>query len=159
MIRACLCMLIVICCQSCNYFETQKMDADTFYKDEMATINWDDVDRYPLFSNCDETASKAEQLSCFHSQISASLDPVLSDSIHGVLVAVNDTVHLELHIDTLGVFHLKQLEMDSLTRTQLPNLDKWLASALDDIGPVSPAIKRGVPVATRYTLPVVLLTD
>ena len=38
---------------SCEYFETKKISSETFVKDEIKSINWKDVDQYPIFKNCE----------------------------------------------------------------------------------------------------------
>ena len=144
---------------SCNYFETKKVDAETLFQEEMATINWEEVDSYPLFANCDETQPKQQQLQCFHRQLSEKVSEVLGDSIQGVMQNVNDTLYLQMKIDTAGQFTFKELKIDSITRRHLPKMESWLSAALRGIESVAPATKKGVPVATLYTLPIVLTTD
>lgn len=155
--RACYFLLLLMV--SCQYFETEKVDADTLFEQEMATINWDEVDQYPLFPNCDETQDKATQLRCFHGELSGSISQVLHDSVPGMVQSLHDTVWMDMRIDTSGVFSIKNVKMDSITEVQLPRLESWLKSALVNMQPVSPATKKGVPVATEYTLPLVLATN
>ena len=144
---------------SCEYFETKKIDSDTLFEQEMATINWEEVDQYPLFKACDETATKAVQLECFHQQLSANISKVIKDSVPGVIQSLRDTVLLEMSIDTAGVFNLQQIHMDSMTRVHLPKVESWLKEALGQMDPIAPATKKGVPVVTKYTLPLIRATD
>ena len=152
-------LVLALLLYSCNYFETKKIDAETLFEEEIATINWEEVDEYPLFASCDETASKQGQLVCFHTKLSAKVATVINDSVSGVMQAVSDTVYMQMKIDTTGRFTLQSLEMDTITRAHLPSLEQWLTSALKNIDPIAPATKKGIPVATIYTLPVVLVTD
>ncbi|NQX78207.1 hypothetical protein [Gilvibacter sp.] len=149
--------LLLMC--SCDYFETKKIDSDTLFEQEMATINWAEVDQYPLFKACDETAAKAVQLECFHKELSNTISGVIRDSVPGVIQSLRDTVMLEMRIDTSGIFTLQQIKMDSMTRVHLPKVESWLKQALGQMDRIAPATKKGVPVVTQYTLPLILATD
>lgn len=152
-------LLFTFLLTSCNYFETEKIDAQTLFEQEMATINWKEVDTYPLFRTCDETEPKEQQLICFHGQVSKTIAGVINDSIQGVMSRINDTVYMKMKIDTAGLFSLNELTMDSITARHIPNFESWLNAALANMEKVAPATKKGVPVATQYTLPLVLSTD
>ena len=56
---------------SCEYFETKKISSETFVKDEIKSINWRDVDQYPIFKNCELVSNKEQQKSCFESTLSS----------------------------------------------------------------------------------------
>ena len=49
--------------------------------------------------------------------------------------------------------------MDSLTKAELPRLEETLRKKIDSIALTAPAYKRGIPVKTKFTLPIVLQTD
>ena len=56
---------------SCENFETKKISSETFVKDEIKSINWRDVDQYPIFKNCELVSNKEQQKSCFESTLSS----------------------------------------------------------------------------------------
>ena len=58
-------LLIAIGISSCQFFETEKISTETFLKEEINAINWKDVDRYPVFKECEGISDKLETKSCF----------------------------------------------------------------------------------------------
>ena len=66
---------------SCELFESKEDKTQKLVNEELLAIDWNDVDQYPLFEDCDETAPKVEEktsvlneISDFNSKISESLN-------------------------------------------------------------------------------------
>jgi len=49
--------------------------------------------------------------------------------------------------------------MDSLLKNDFPNLETLIHSSIESLKPLAPAYKRGIPVKTRFTLPVIVKTN
>jgi hypothetical protein len=78
------------------------------------------------------------------------------------IVAMNnlkDTVSISFSVGRDGVLTVLHIEVDSLVRAEFPKLGIWLRQSIDSLQPTAPAYKRGIPVKTKFTLPVVLTTD
>ena len=60
-----LCFLLIILLTACNYFEKQKVNSEDLLEEELQTFNWNEVDMYPRFSNCDSIIEKEESKICF----------------------------------------------------------------------------------------------
>lgn len=157
--HALLLVFLALLASSCQFFETEKVSSEEIYKEEMETIDWKDVDRYPSFPNCQNTLEKPEQKDCFINTISTHLYQSIS---HQEIVAVRevyDTVKVNFEISRDGQLSILEIKMDSLVRKEFPNLETWLLQSVDSLKPVAPAYKRGIPVKTQFTLPVVIKTN
>ncbi|MFT5102770.1 MAG: hypothetical protein ACI86C_000415, partial [Candidatus Latescibacterota bacterium] len=63
-------ILLLLLITSCQFFETDKITTETFYEEEMKTIDWKRVDQYPAFSNCENYTEKEAQKDCFINTLS-----------------------------------------------------------------------------------------
>lgn len=144
---------------SCQFFETEKVSSEEIYKEEMETINWKDVDRYPAFSNCENSLEKPEQKECFINTISSHLYKSISHEKMVALREVYDTVKVNFEVGSDGKLTILEIKMDTLLQKEFPNLEKWLLQSIDSLQPVAPAYKRGIPVKTQFILPVVIKTN
>jgi len=125
----------------------------------METIDWKDVDSYPSFSNCENALEKPEQKECFINTISTQLYKSLN---HEDIVAtrdVYDTVKVNFEVSSSGKLSILQIKMDTVLQKEFPNLQTWLLQSIDSLKPVAPAYKRGIPVKTQFTLPVIIRTN
>lgn len=125
----------------------------------MGTINWQDVDNYPAFSNCKNALEKPEQRDCFINTISTQLYKSISHE--GMVAArdVYDTVKVRFEVSKKGELSIREIKMDTLLEKEFPHLETWLLQSIDSLQPVAPAYKRGIPVKTQFTLPVIIKTN
>jgi hypothetical protein len=144
---------------SCQYFETEKVSSEKIYEEEIKTIDWKEVDRYPSFSNCENTLEKPAQQDCFINTISSQVYKSLN---HEGIVAtreIYDTIKVNFEVSSTGVLSIIEIKIDTLLQKEFPNLDAWLLQSIDSLNPVAPAYKRGIPVKTQFTLPVIIRTN
>ena len=87
---------------SCNYFDTQKIQEDTFYQQEVETIDWESVDQYPAFPDCETYTEKLEQRSCFQNTLLAHLYHDMSERQMELLEETRDTVWVDLKVSNAG---------------------------------------------------------
>lgn len=154
-----ICISILFLATSCQFFETEKVTSEEIYKEEMGTIDWKDVDNYPAFSNCENILEKPQQKECFINTISTHLYKSIS---HEDMVAARDlydTVKVRFDVSSKGELTIREILMDSLLQKEFPNLEKWILQSIDSLQPVAPAYKRGIPVKTQFTLPVIIKTN
>ena len=143
---------------SCEYFETKKISSETFLKDEIKSINWKDVDQYPIFKNCELISKKEQQKSCFEATLSSYI--YLSINVEETVVTtdLNETLTINFIIDEKGKLMITSMIIDSLISAQIPLLEKNIKKAMDSIQPIAPAYKRGIPVKTSFQLPMEIKT-
>ncbi len=125
----------------------------------MQNINWNDVDQYPLFENCDETASKSEQKQCFENTLLSHFESTLQEFEFKLDAEVNDTVNVDFLIDKNGSISVLEIKKNQAVEAQIPEFNGIIAQCLNNLPPVAPAIKRGIPVNARFRIPIVLNTN
>ncbi|MBT4919077.1 MAG: hypothetical protein HON09_06375 [Flavobacteriaceae bacterium] len=143
---------------SCENFETKKISSETFVKDEIKSINWRDVDQYPIFKNCELVSNKEQQKSCFESTLSSYI--YLSINVEETVVTtdLNETLTIDFMVDKKGKLMITSMIIDSLISAQIPLMEKNIKKAIDSIQPIAPAYKRGIPVKTSFQLPLEIKT-
>ncbi|RAV30917.1 hypothetical protein [Sinomicrobium soli] len=160
--KVCRVFLGVLCLSgtvACRDGEKKRAPADDLVRDEIKNIDWNDVDRYPLFEECDENSSKAEQKSCFESHFVNYLYTGMNEHhivVHGT---VEDTIYVRFLIARTGEISVAEIESPGLWRRKVPHLDSIVCSGLEKVPKPYPALKRNIPVATKYRLPLVLKGD
>lgn len=151
-------LIIAVTTVSCQFFETEKISSETFYDEEIKTIDWKDVDQYPVFKSCEDFSEKKAQKSCFENTLATYLFKAVTSNKDMSIKDLNDTVYVKFSVSENGQLFVKSIEMDSLTQAELPNLEQSLRIKIDSIELIAPAYKRGIPVKTKFTLPIVLQT-
>lgn len=152
-------VFLLLLATSCQFFETEKVSSEEIFNDEIKTINWKDVDRYPSFPECENNLEKQDQKDCFINTVTTHLYQAISD---GNLIAareINDTVEVDFEVDSYGNLSIRNLRIDSLIQKDFPHLRMKILNSIDSLQPVAPAYKRGIPVKTKFTLPVIIKTD
>ena len=152
-------VIFLLMATSCQFFETEKVSSEDIFEDEIGTIDWRDVDRYPSFPICENILDKLEQKDCFINTISSNLYQAVS---HHDMIAVRevyDTVKVKFEVGSSGRLSILEIEMDTLLQKEFPDLEMVIFKTVDSLQPVAPAYKRGIPVKTQFTLPVIVQTD
>lgn len=148
-------LYLLLCC-SCGYFQKEKVSEDELVGRKMAEINMNEVDVYPLFEGCDETASKVSQKHCFENNMTAVLANALALQPITVSEDINDTVYVYFIIDNTGKINFKRTEKSEHINRLLPALDSILQAKIDSLPNIFPAQKQGIKVASKCKLPLVI---
>lgn len=154
--RIVLLFLLSLILSSCQYFEKKKVYSEDIYKEELETINWNDVDQYPVFENCESLAGKEERKHCFETTLTKHISTFFTDQTIIVSKEINDTIRIKLEIDKAGTIDVYTIEADSLTRAEIPKLDSLIQRNILSLPKIYPAIKRGQEVHTEFTLPIII---
>ncbi len=143
-----LCFLVL---GSCSYFN-QPSTKILLKKDTI--IDFHTIDTYPIFPKCTELLSKEEQKQCFHTEITEKIRFLLQKSFK-VKTTVNDTIFIQLTINNKGIIQLKNTQKNNY----IPQFDSIIKLQLKQLKNIQPATKRGIPVTTEFTLPIILNTE
>jgi hypothetical protein len=154
--RSTIFLLILLLATSCSYFEKQKIYSEDLLEEELQTFNWNDVDTYPTFSNCDSITSKIDKKACFQNTLVTNVNRFLEAQNIIVSDDVNDTIRLKISIDNKGVLKVDTIKFRPETAFQIPEIDSLLRQSLKGIPKIHPAIKRGQQVKTAFELPVIV---
>lgn len=152
-------LFILFFATSCNYFEKKKVYPEDLLEEELQTFNWNEVDTYPTFSNCDSITSKEESKMCFQNTLIGSVNQFLEAQNLVVSKDVNDTISLKIIIDNYGELIIESIKIQPKTIQEIPEIDSLLRQSLKSIPKIFPAIKRGQQVTTAFELPVIVQID
>ncbi len=149
-------LLILLLATSCSYFEKKKVYSDDLLEEELQTFNWNEVDIYPTFSNCESITEKADSKACFQNTLLTNVNRFLE--VQNIIVSedVNDTIRLKITINNKGFLNVESIDFKPETAIQIPEIDSLLRQSLKGIPKIFPAIKRGQQVTTAFELPVIV---
>jgi hypothetical protein len=119
-------------------------------------IDFNSVDVFPLFPTCDSIPSQEKQKICSQIKLSEQIYASLSTQEIISTDKLNDTILIKLNIDNSGKVSLSSLIANDHINQQIPNLDSLIESGIEKLPLLKPAIKRGMPVTTEFTLPIIV---
>ena len=144
-------LILLMFCTSCDKFpfskKNQLSDLDT-------VINFNEVDFSPSFKICDSIIEKAAKSDCFRSTIHQKIGAELQNHIFTIQDSIDEIVNVSLIIDSKGKIQFEKMDASEIIKIQLPELDSVISASIQTIPAIYPAIKRGIPVTTKYTLPI-----
>lgn len=154
-------VLILLVCfvlASCNFFESKEKRTQEFINAELRQIDWNSIDSYPLFLDCDETASKESQRQCFEQKLTTHFEATLNEFEFIIDSDSNPVVFVIFVIDAEGRIKVVDIEKDPAIVKQMPEFDGIISQSLKNIPAIAPALKRGVPVSAKFRIPIQLNT-
>ena len=126
---------------------------------QMQDINWNDVDTYPMFPNCDENSEKAIQRGCFEATFLKHFSKALKDTDFIREATAGGSMAIHFNIDNTGVITVFSIEKDSVMEAQFPGFKERITKILTEMPELAPALKRGIPVRAKFKLPIRLNTS
>jgi hypothetical protein len=144
---------------SCDFLSSKKWTKEEIIAQEMQQMNWNDLDHYPLFEGCDETADKLMQKHCFETTLTHHLSEILKQHQLVVHIAIKDTIWIHLHINNKGEMSVLTIEKNRETAEEIPQLDSIFSNSIALLPKLFPPLKRDIPVAAKFKLPIVLYID
>lgn len=138
---------------SCEFFKKKEHVSETVID---TIIDYKSVDSFPLFPNCDSIPSIKKQQICTQIKLSQHIYASIADSEIITSKPVNDTILVKLKIDRTGKSKLSSLAASQFVKEQLPNLESHISKGIEELPTLKPAIKRGMPVTTEFSLPIVI---
>lgn len=152
-------VLIFLClATSCNLFTSKDKKTQELVDKELQEIDWNNVDNYPLFENCDETLTKTGQRECFESELLKHCGKSLREFEFLLDDAVDRTVLVDFLVDKDGRITVVDIQKDAAIDKQMPEFDGIIRQSLKNMPPLAPALKRGIPVKAKFRIPIVLNT-
>lgn len=122
-------------------------------------VDFTSVDLSPSFSICDSLVDKSKKSDCFRTTIHKNIGEELQQFSLKSSDSINETVLLDLIINSKGKISFDSLEMSSVLKSQFPELDSLLEVSISNLPQIYPAIKRGIPVTTKYQLPIQIVIE
>jgi len=151
--------IFLVSATSCQYFDTEKISAETFYDEEIKTLDLKQIDTYPIFQECEKVMGKEETRLCFENELTARIAQSLSRESLKAINSLQDTLWVNFTISEKAIITVNEVKTDSLIHLEFPKLQEKVAQKIDNITLKAPAYKRGIPVKTRFNLPIVIRTE
>lgn len=155
------CLLLLACIfSSCEFFQMERRTSDVILEEEIQALDWNEVDVYPVFSNCQDL-QEAEQLDCFvtslHDKVTHSMQRYAQmhyiDSLTQLDIEITIDKNKNLSFTT---------DADTIAFKSAENLQLLLTNiqeGLDSLQVTEPALKRGIPVTTKFALPIIFIQE
>ena len=143
---------------SCDWFMSKEVKTQKLVDQEMQSIDWNELDEYPLFDNCDETDSKTVQKECFETTLLSHFSSTLHEFDFELDAEINDTVYVDFIMDKEGWISVLKIDKNAAVNSQIPEFNAIITRSLKNLPKVAPALKRGIPVSAKFRIPIVLNT-
>lgn len=151
--------LLLFLFNSCQYFDKQVPSEKELLQKELEAINWNEVDEYPSFVDCNKMESKEERQQCFFQYLTTLIQEKISIDTLSILYPELDTIEVKVTVFPNSKMKFEpQFPKDSVAYDTI-KIDSILHARLIDFPKVSPAIKRGIPVKTQFILPVIIKVE
>jgi len=140
--------LFITSCDKFSYSKSKNLQVvDTI-------VDFTSVDFSPSFKVCDSLIDKHQKSDCFRTTIHQKIGAELQNHQFIIIDSISEIVYVDLLITSKGKIVLEATESSEEIKNQLPELDSVLRISIDKIPNVYAAIKRGIPVTTKYRLPI-----
>lgn len=148
-----LCMLAL---QSCDWITIKKPTVKAGYMHE-DIIDYTVVDAYPLFAECQELADNAARDNCFENTFKEKVELSLKAEQFTTGEIFTDTVYAKILVDRSGKFSVEALEITETAAQAIPQFDSIFRADINKMPLLlQSATKRGIPVNSRFKLPIVI---
>ncbi|TJY37904.1 hypothetical protein [Pontimicrobium aquaticum] len=151
--------VLIICLTSCDYFEKKKVNTQDIINEELETFNWNDVDEYPSFDNCNNSGTKELRKQCFQTTLTNHIMSQLALRKIVVTKDLNDTINMSFSISEKGDLRVLSIEDNPNITSQIPDINTFLIESLNNLPEISPAIKRGQQVKTEFKIPIIIKVE
>lgn len=154
-----LALLLLFLISSCQYLGGEVPSKKELLDKELNAINWNEVDEFPSFSECDKIKDERMQKQCFFEFLTQTIQEKLSSDTLASLYPELDTIEVKVTVFPNSSMKFEpQFPKDSTTYDTI-KMDSILKSRLVNFPKVNPATKRGLPVKTQFILPVIIKSE
>ena len=147
---------IIMVTYSCDFISPNKTTLrNTSLMDTI--VDYNDVDVYPLFLDCNNCDTSEKQNLCFEMELIRRLQKITSKNSLWANAAVSDTLMVDILVDTEGKISIVKIHKTPEIEQQIPELDSLLFHSFESLpAAVQPSLKRGIPVNSMFTLPILI---
>ena len=156
--------LIIIFCFlsiSCEFdFQIdKKITVDEFINEELKSLNWNDVDQYPVFENCLKINNIKNKNNCFVETITSSFRENLKTNNLVLNRTLIDTVRMLLKVDKTGKISIENMTISDQNNKYKEVITKSFENTVSSLPKLYPAIKRGQEVDVIFNMPIIISTE
>lgn len=146
-------ILFLSVCVSCLSVEDKEEQAQDMARKEMQNLDMKSIDRYPVFDDCDEMFTTSD---CFYETLCNIIDLKLREDYIAIQLEQRDSVYASITVGRKGIITYDSIFKCNATIDKV-KLDSILKDRLTDFPIIKSAVKRSIPVATSYRLPIVFI--
>lgn len=152
-------LFLVSLCFSCQYFEKKVPNEKELLDKQLKEINWNEVDEYPSVADCEKLTDATQRKQCFFEFLTTTIQQKLAVDTLSTLFPKLDTIEVKVTVFPNSTMEFEpQFPKDSVAYDTI-KIDSILRIRLVNFPKVNPAIKRGIPVKTKFVLPVIIKTE
>lgn len=152
-------LFLVSLCFSCQYFEKKVPNEKELLEKQLKEINWNEVDEYPSVVDCEKLTDETQRKQCFFEFLTTTIQQKLAVDTLSTLFPKLDTIEVKVTVFPNSNMEFEpQFPKDSVAYDTI-KIDSILRIRLVNFPKVNPAIKRGIPVKTKFVLPVIIKTE
>ena len=152
-------LFLVSLCFSCQYFEKKVPNEKKLLEKQLKEINWNEVDEYPSVADCEKLTDETQRKQCFFEFLTTTIQQKLAVDTLSTLFPKLDTIEVKVTVFPNSTMEFEpQFPKDSVAYDTI-KIDSILRIRLVNFPKVNPAIKRGIPVKTKFVLPVIIKTE
>jgi len=152
-------LFLVSLCFSCQYFEKKVPNEKELLEKQLKEINWNEVDEYPSVVDCEKLTNATQRKQCFFEFLTTTIQQKLAVDTLATLFPKLDTIEVKVTVFPNSTMDFEpQFPKDSVAYDTI-KIDSILRIRLVNFPKVNPAIKRGIPVKTKFVLPVIIKTE
>tara|TARA_R110001606_G_scaffold236192_1_gene384094 strand:+ start:30946 stop:31416 length:471 start_codon:yes stop_codon:yes gene_type:complete len=146
--------IFVLFCTSCDKFTFSK---NKNLKVVDTIVDFTRVDFSPSFKECDSLIDTSKLSDCFRNSIHQKIS--LELQMHSLFIkdSIDEDVFADILINAKGQIVLQEITSTENLQTQLPQLESVLKQSIKNLPTINPAIKRGIPVSSKYRLKLKIL--
>lgn len=147
-------LLLILLNLSCSNLSSSKkkgLQLDTI-------IDYTKVDVSPAFIECDSLEGN-EKTKCFENKLQKKVFIELKKHAFSVKEDIDETVFLVIQVSKKGKVNFKEIKSSNTLKSKLPQLENILKTAIEKLPIIAPALKKGFPVITEYTLPIRIINN
>jgi hypothetical protein len=141
---------------SCEWKERTKTMTREFVEAELKTIDWNQLDQFPLFDSCDETSKKEVQQECFQTTLVTHLSMALQDFKMQSTSKSQDTLFVDFKVDSLGIITVLNITGSIELINENGDFQQFVSQSLKQLPRLHPPLKRGIPVVAQFRVPLVI---
>ena len=151
-------LFLMISLASCGLFQSKEDQIAKNVTAALKGVDWNDIDSYPLFDECEPSAPKIELRECFATQLHKRLQVIIHEKVYKVDAPINDTLLVSIMVDEDGFIFVQQISENKHIEALIPGFSEDVRTKFRD-STVIPAHKGGTDVKIRLNLPIILNTQ
>ncbi|NIJ43948.1 hypothetical protein FHR24_000387 [Wenyingzhuangia heitensis] len=119
-------------------------------------IDFTQVDQFPQFKDCEALLSFEENKICFEKTMYKKINQRVQNLHFKTDKNIIDTVFIHFSINQKGQFIFNRIKAKDSLLLVFPKLSINIQEIIHELPSIAPAQKRGIPITSTYTLPLVI---